>query len=54
MTSDLDSLHHATARQRELLDFKERQSIESDERERKSSLVLHSVQQLLKVEKEEV
>ena len=43
-----------TSRQRELLDLKDRQCIEGEERERKSNLLLLSAQQLLKTEKEEV
>jgi hypothetical protein len=54
LTSDMDNLHLTTSRQRELLELKDRQSIESDERERKTNLLIHSAQQLLKAEKEEV
>jgi hypothetical protein len=54
MTSDMDTLHTTTSRQRDLLELKDRQSIESDERERKTNLLIHSAQQLLKAEKEEV
>jgi hypothetical protein len=50
----MDNLHLTTSRQRELLELKDRQSIESDERERKTNLLIHSAQQLLKAEKEEV
>jgi hypothetical protein len=35
----MDSLHLTTTRQRELLDLKDRQAIESEERERKSNMV---------------
>ena len=50
----MDTLHTTTSRQRDLLELKDRQSIESDERERKTNLLIHSAQQLLKAEKEEV
>lgn len=54
MTSDLDTLHMASARQRDLLEVKDRQSMESDERERRNSFLLHNSQQQLKSEKDEV
>jgi hypothetical protein len=50
----MDTLQTTTSRQRDLLELKDRQSIESDERERKTNLLIHSAQQLLKAEKEEV
>jgi len=54
MTSDIDSLHMTSARQRDLLEVKDRQSVETDERERRNSFLLHNSQQQLKAEKDEV
>ena len=54
MTSDIENLHLTNSRQRDLLEVKDRQSIESDERERKTNLMIHSAQQLFKAEKDEV
>ena len=54
ITSDIENLHMTTSRQRDLLEVKDRQSIESDERERKTNLLIHSAQQLFKAEKDEV
>ena len=54
MTSDIENLHLTNSRQRDLLEVKDRQSIESDERERKTNMMIHSAQQLFKAEKDEV
>ena len=54
MTSDIENLHLTNSRQRDLLELKDRQSIESDERERKTNMMIHSAQQLFKAEKDEV
>ena len=54
MTSDVENLHMTSSRQRDLLEVKDRQSIESEERERKTNLLIHSAQQLFKAEKDEV
>ena len=50
----MDQLHIASTRQRDMLDLKERQMSDNEERERQANLMIQANQQQLKGSKEEV